>query len=106
MSTDEIDIRVQHTPEAVVVAVSGELDIASAPALERALRAAEQGGEGRVVIDLSGLEFMDSTGLHVLLAAARHSRDGGPQLALRRGPPPVQRVFELTETARLFTFED
>ncbi|HSO99400.1 MAG TPA: STAS domain-containing protein [Solirubrobacteraceae bacterium] len=105
MSADQLEIRVQHTPEALIVAVLGELDIASAGMLERAVRDAELDAPGRLVVDLSGLDFMDSTGLHVLLAAARRSRDGGPRLTLRRGPGPVHQVFELTQTTPLFHFE-
>lgn len=105
MSDDQLEVRVRPTPEAVIVEVVGELDIASAGELERAVLEAEADAPGRLVVDLSGLEFMDSTGLHVLLAAARRARDGGPQLILRRGPQPVQQVFELTETTPLFQFE-
>jgi anti-sigma B factor antagonist len=59
-----------------------------------------------VVIDLSGVEFFDSAGLHVLLDAQRRLREQGTGLFLRRGPRAVQRVFELTDTAGSFWFED
>ena len=96
----------QRTGDAVILAISGELDMATAPILERRLRAAEPDPPGELVVDLSGLEFMDSTGLHVLLAAARRLRDSGRQLTLRPGPRSVQRVFELTQTSSQFRFED
>jgi anti-anti-sigma factor len=92
--------------DAVVLVLSGELDLASAPMLERELREAEAAGPRRLVIDLAGLAFMDSTGLQALLRARERANNDGHQLALRRAPHQVQRVFELTKTADAFTFED
>lgn len=88
------------------IALDGELDLASAPELERELREAEGGAPARIVIDLSGLGFMDSTGLQALLRARERAGTGTYELALRRGPHQVQRVFELTKTVDAFSFED
>lgn len=57
------------------------------------------------MIDLGGLEFMDSTGVHVLLAANRRSRANGQRLSLRRGPRAIHQLFELTQTTSFFHFE-
>lgn len=84
--------------------LKGELDMASGPVLEQALQAAESTGR-TVVIDLGGLEFLDSTGLRVLLGAQSRSVQNGHRLSLRAGPPSVQRVFELTGTDGAFRFE-
>ena len=92
--------------DAVVVALNGELDLASAPELERELREAEAANPARVIIDLSGLGFMDSTGLQALLRTRERASSSAYELALRRGPHQVQRVFELTKTADAFSFED
>jgi anti-anti-sigma factor len=92
--------------DALVVALSGELDLASTPILERELREAEAAAPARLVIDLSGLGFMDSTGLQALLRARERGSENVHELLLRRGPHQVQRVFELTKTTSLFTFED
>jgi anti-sigma B factor antagonist len=100
---------IEKTQEAdgVVLALSGELDLASAPVLERELRDAEATSPPRLVIDLAGLAFMDSTGLQALLRAReRANTDGQHQLLLRRAPHQVQRVFELTKTGDAFTFDD
>lgn len=91
---------------AVVLVLSGELDLASAPMLERELREAEAASPGRLVIDLAGLAFMDSTGLQALLRARERANTNDHQLALRRAPHQVQRVFELTKTVDAFTFDD
>jgi anti-sigma B factor antagonist len=92
--------------DAIVLALSGELDLASAPVLERELREAEASGLSRLVIDLGGLAFMDSTGLQALLRARERANTDGHQLLLRRVPHQVQRVFELTKTVDAFTFAD
>jgi anti-sigma B factor antagonist len=93
--------------DGVVLALSGELDLASAPVLEQELREAEATNPTRLVIDLSGLAFMDSTGLQALLRAReRANTDGQHQLRLRRAPHQVQRVFDLTKTGDAFTFDE
>jgi anti-sigma B factor antagonist len=92
--------------DAIVLTMKGELELTSAPVFERELRAVEATNPRRLVIDLSGLEFMDSTGLRALLLARERAQADGHELALRRGPRQVQRVLELTKTAEAFEFED
>lgn len=100
-----LQIESRRDGDTVVVKLNGELDLASAPELERELREAEAAGTARVVIDLSGLGFMDSTGLQALLRARERSSSGAFTLSLRHGPHQVQRVFELTKTIDAFSFE-
>jgi anti-anti-sigma factor len=78
-----------------VVRLRGELDIDSAPDLERVLFRSRPARE-RVVVDLSELEFMDSTGLRVLLRARAAADDGGWEIALRDVPPTIRRLFDMT----------
>ena len=82
---------------------AGELDIASAPRLERALSDREPGD--RVVLDLADLEFLDSTGLRVIVHAVEAARTHGWELTLRQGPPPVRRVFEISGVLGALPFE-
>jgi anti-sigma B factor antagonist len=78
-----------------VVRVHGELDIATAGHLERAvLRPREPGA--RVVLDLAGLRFMDSTGLRVLMRARSEANAGRWKLYLRNVPANVQRLFSIS----------
>jgi anti-sigma B factor antagonist len=102
----QLEIETIAGPDSTVLTVRGELDLTSAPAFERELRAVEATNPRRLVIDLSGLEFMDSTGLRALLLARERAQADGHELALRRGPRQVQRVLELTKTAEAFEFED
>jgi anti-anti-sigma factor len=86
-----------HTSgHAATLAVSGELDLVAGPVLERALAPPLDSDVELIVIDLRGLEFMDSTGLHVLIKAHQRMHEEGRRLALVRAPKQVQRLFDLT----------
>ena len=74
--------------------VAGEIDIMSAPALERALQRLVDSG-GTVVLDMRGVSFMDSTGLRAILAATEALRGRGT-LVLRDPQPIIVRVLEVT----------
>ena len=84
---------------------SGELDIGTAPKLERALLEDREPGD-RIVLDLADLEFIDSTGLRVIVHAVAAAERGGWELRLRQGPPAVRRVFEISGVAGALPFED
>jgi anti-sigma B factor antagonist len=83
-------------PDREYVAVLGELDIYTAPSLERALLEVED-ARPLLVVDLAGLGFIDSTGLSVLLAASERARRQGRRLIVVRPPLPALRVFTLTK---------
>lgn len=85
-----------HSPAGVVgLVVTGEIDLASAPELERNLRNAHVRGR-LIVLDLRGVSFCDSTGLHLILRANQRARDEGRRLVIVNGPRQVQRLFALT----------
>ena len=91
--------RVTQESDHVVVAPSGELDMATVGAVEQELRRLRKADAGAIVLDLGGLTFMDSTGLHLVARwTAEASRDGFA-FELAPGPPAVQRVFELSGMA-------
>jgi anti-sigma B factor antagonist len=77
------------------VHVAGALDIASAPELERTLLEPELQTH-LVVLDLRGLAFMDSSGVHAIVDASIRARDAGRRLVLVHGSADVNRVFTLT----------
>lgn len=91
-----LDITSDEQGEAARLALTGELDIASAPELESRLSAVEAGGVKTVVVDLRGLDFMDSTGLRVLVAADARAREASRRLVLVRGGQTIQKVFRVT----------
>lgn len=76
-----------------LVTVTGEIDLASAPALERSLT---KEPEGPVVADLSDVGFIDSTGLRSLLSAQDIINNDGGRLVLVYGEGPVERILDLT----------
>lgn len=88
------------------IRVIGELDLATVPILEAKLDSLRDAGFHRLILDLSTLAFIDSTGLRYILDCDAQARQDGFTMALVRGPRAVQRVFELTQTTALLPFID
>jgi len=88
-------IEIVERDDAVVVVVVGEIDIATAPALEERLTEAEAVDAANVIVDLDRVTFMDSTGLQVLVTHAL-SKENGNRLRLTRGSAQVQRLFTVS----------
>jgi anti-sigma B factor antagonist len=82
-----------------VVGVSGELDLASGPELEAELNQLNGADTNMVVIDLRELDFMDSTGLSILVRAHQRLAGEGCEIGLVRGSQQVQRLLDLTGVA-------
>jgi anti-sigma B factor antagonist len=80
---------------------NGELDIASRGELEQALAVAEAAGMGEVVLDLRGVSFMDSAGVHAAVESDRRCRAAGRSLRVVPGSERVRRLFRLTGTDAL-----
>jgi len=78
------------------VALRGELDLSGVDRARQAIEEAEAAASPLLVLDLSELEFIDSTGLEVLLRAARRAHDDGRRLIVRRPSRYVRRLLELT----------
>jgi anti-sigma B factor antagonist len=93
------DVKLENAPG---VAVKGEVDIADARALEDALQKAIITSVGAFVIDLSDLEFIDSSGLHVLHRARDLLGREDRQLAVVCPHGAVRRIFELSGLSELF----
>jgi anti-anti-sigma factor len=92
--------------EAVRVRALGALDLATVPILEAEVAQLRDAGFRRLVLDLSGLGFMDSSGLRSIIELDAEARQDGFSIALVRGPRAVQRVFELTGTTAQLPFID
>lgn len=86
--------------------LSGELDLVSSPILEQAFEVAFESELELMVVDLRGLEFMDSTGLHKIVAAQQRAVHSGRRFCLIRGAEQVQRLFDLTGVGELMTMVD
>ena len=90
----------------VVLSLSGELDLQSAAELEHELHTIRSDRPERILLDLSQLEFMDSTGLALIIRAEQEAADDGISLRLRSGGHQVRRLFEITGVLDRFTFDE
>jgi anti-sigma B factor antagonist len=101
----ELDFETTRNGTVAVIAPTGELDLSGALVLEAELeRLAGDPEIVAVVLDLRGLEFMDSSGLRLVVVADRKAREAGRRLALVRGSETVHRVFELTRMSDRLDF--
>jgi anti-sigma B factor antagonist len=90
-------------PDGVCVAVSGEVDIDTAPRMRRALLEAVEAGQP-VVVDLGAVTFMDSSGLAALIVAQRAAQAAGATVELAEVPAPVRRLLSLTGMDTFLTY--
>jgi anti-sigma B factor antagonist len=90
-------VDVAEQGDQVVVAVVGELDVLTAPVLERHLSSAVVERHDRVVVDLGAVTFLDVRAVNMLHAADARVRSGGARLVLRRPSAKLRRVIELCE---------
>jgi anti-anti-sigma factor len=105
-TSEQLKIRLEGDPQGVRITLVGEVDLATAPELDRLLDQLAEGEPGRLLIDLTGVEFMDSTGLASIVRALHAAEANGHRLSVQRGSPQVQRLFELTGLVDRLTFED
>ncbi len=99
-------LEVRNEGRSTVISVSGELDLASSPALQEELDRVAASDSQMLIIDLRELDFMDSTGLSVLVRAHQRIEEQGRQLAMVKGPQQVQRLLSLTGVADRLTVVD
>lgn len=99
-------VQVRNENGAPLVAISGELDLASTPALEEELERVSATAPSLVIIDLRELDFMDSTGLSVLIRAHQQSQQSGYRLGIVNGSRQIRRLLTLTGVADRLTIVD
>ena len=87
-----------------VVAPTGRLDVAGAPALKEAISEAVKNGPSRVVIDMEGVSFVDSTGLGSVISALKQIRGSQGDLRLAAPNQQARVVLELTTLDRVFPY--
>ena len=88
----------------LVVRLSGDLDLAALTAVDIALAQAQADGNRSVQVDLRGLEFIDSTGIRLLLMAQERAEEKGGQFCIIRGSERIQRIFALTDLDQRLRF--
>ena len=102
-----LEFQTRRNGTVAVFAATGELDLSGADLLEPELeRLAAEPELATVVLDLRGLEFMDSSGLRLVVLADMRAREAGRRFVLVRGDETVHRVFEITHMSERLEFVD
>lgn len=91
---------------ATVVAVTGEIDVATAPQLQECLHALIAEGRPALVVDLLNVSFLDSTALGVLVGALKRCREQGGDLQLVVADARIMKIFEITGLTTVFPIVD
>ncbi len=105
-AADMLTVRTAQDRSTFLITLSGELDLSNAAKLEHVLREAARSDATETVVDLTHLQFIDSTGLQLLILADRNVRSAGQRFSLLRGSEMVQRVFDVCGLSDAFTFAD
>jgi len=98
--------RVSISPKECRVAARGQIDLYSAPAFKTALVEAIDAGMTDIIVDLTEVEFMDSTALGVLVGVSKRIKLLGGSVAIVSPDETIQRVFELSGLAKRFDIYD
>lgn len=99
ISDGTLVVRTTREPEGYRISFRGELDLANAATAEAQLRKALEAGDAPVVLDLSELEFIDSTGIALLVSALAHNGSATKLRFIPSNSPAVMRVLDLTGIA-------
>lgn len=91
-----LEVETREQDGTLHVALRGELDLSTVEKVEKELHRAEEAEPETVILDLSGLTFLDSTGLRTIVMADQRARGAGRRLAVVKGPETVHRVFTIT----------
>jgi anti-sigma B factor antagonist len=102
----DLTIRTDENGTARMVKLEGSCDLATAPRLRQALHGLTPPDVDNVVLDVSELEFIDSTGLGVVLGAMRRLREGGGSLSIAGAQGIVRRVLEITDLDKVIPLVD
>ncbi len=96
---------IQETDERIVAVLSGELDTAAAKETEEALSPLLNSNGKEVVIDCTGLEYISSSGLRILLRILKQAQSVGSRVVLKNVNEVIQDVLKLTGFMSIFEFE-
>jgi anti-anti-sigma factor len=99
-------IDVEPARDSVRVAPVGELDIATVDKLRAEVERLRESGFAKLVLDLRGVRFLDSTGLRLILELDQAAKTASQELLIIRGSAVVQRIFEVTQVSERLQFID
>jgi anti-sigma B factor antagonist len=98
-------IEIADTTSPTIVSLAGEIDLTSSRRLREVLLSIANAGEHRVVVDMTNVTFMDSTGLAALVTARKRLTSMDGEIVLRGPSPGVRKLLEITGLLRVFTVE-
>ncbi len=99
-SDERLSIEAKREGQRTVLCLRGELDLENARLLQRALETADVKEASTVLVDLRGLQFMDSTGLRELLTAHQRLQERGAELVVTGASVQVERLFSVTQVSK------
>jgi anti-sigma B factor antagonist len=102
----ELSLATREVAGHAVVEVRGEVDVYTSSVLRERLVELIDGGSERVVVDLDRVDFLDSSGLGVLVGALRRLRTAGGELSLVCSNEKLLKIFRITALDRVFTLYD
>jgi anti-anti-sigma factor len=102
----QLEVRSVREGDVHTIALTGEMDLSNAGEVERELLHAESTDARSIVLDLSGLQFIGSAGIQLLIAADARSRADSCRLTLTRPPAAVARVLRIAGVDGLLPFRD
>lgn len=102
----DFEVTAQVDGDAATVTVRGEVDVYTAPQLRQRLYAVVADGVSNVVLDVSGMTFIDSTGLGVIVGTLKRLREGGGELWLRSPSRSTRKVLDITGLTRIVSIVD
>ena len=100
------EIQTYAISDGVVVRPVGEVDLARSPYLRKALATANSAKPRRLIIDLSSVNYMDSSGVATLVEALRTAQRNSTKLVLAALQPRVRSIFEVARLETVFTIVD
>jgi anti-sigma B factor antagonist len=106
MATMELGLDVTERDGHAVLSVRGEVDVYTAPRLRERLVELVAQGKHKIVVDLEGVDFLDSTGLGVLVGGLKRLRSHDGDLVLVCTQPRILKVFEITGLTKVFSIHD
>lgn len=102
----ELEIQQSERSGYTVLELSGRLNALSSAALKDAIQKSVDKGRANVILQLSGVSFIDSSGLSAMVSGLKHTHEAGGSLKLVAMQETPKRVFELTHLDRVFQFFD
>jgi anti-sigma B factor antagonist len=105
-AVDGIEVRIERDGDQTVVSLAGELDLLSAPRVRAVMTTVQADATERVVVDLTGLSYMDSVGIGLLVSSRQRLEAVGRRLSLRNPEPAVRRLLQITGLEDYLGLED